>query len=252
MKEEKRRKKFFVGIMVLALPLPFGGIYIAYRYFGKFILDNPDFWYGYMAYFGTVLLAIVAGIQNIEANEVNERFMKQQLRQKIGYFELKKEAEQTINVSNQEIKILNGYQMLKVENPMNFLGLEDRTGSLCLKICLKNVGEDVILNLKILSGNINKKEVKVPCSNKVVYKEEEMWFEIDCVQHYHEKELQIDMVLQMENIAGASYKQNISIEIQKLFYDEENNNYQLSMIGKEIMPALYYVTKFGSSIDFEN
>ena len=52
-----RSKVLLVGSVVLVLP--FIGMLAAYIFWEKVIFDNPDFWYGYMAYFGTVSLAIV-------------------------------------------------------------------------------------------------------------------------------------------------------------------------------------------------
>ena len=42
-----------------------------------FILDNPEFWYGYMSYFGTVCLAIVAVWQSNDFEDRTERRDKQ-------------------------------------------------------------------------------------------------------------------------------------------------------------------------------
>lgn len=76
--KNKKTRIVILGIVILILPLLTIGF--AYIVFNRTIWDNPDFWYGYMAYFGTVLLAIVSLIQNMNANENNDRFMEQQFR----------------------------------------------------------------------------------------------------------------------------------------------------------------------------
>ena len=236
----KRSSVIILGC--IALLLPFMGIIVAWGFLDKIIIDNAEFWYGYMAYFGTVLLAVVALFQNVCAGEVNNRLIKQQLRQKIGYFELKKVHEQKRVLSlNHEIIQMNGYQEVKVENPTDCLGRSDISVSPVVKICLKNVGEDVILNLDILSAKINEKDVIIPCSIKVVYKEEEIWFEIENIQIDNVNNLKIELFFQLENIAGIRYRQNIVIDGQK-FFDMVKNNEKPS--------AVYIVKGFESSIDF--
>ena len=87
-----RSKVLLVGSVVLVLP--FIGMLAAYIFWEKVIFDNPDFWYGYMAYFGTVSLAIVSWLQSIKTEEISKNFMKQQLRQKIGYFWIKRKRKE--------------------------------------------------------------------------------------------------------------------------------------------------------------
>lgn len=62
-------------IIVLFLPLIVAiPISLCSQYF---ILDNPDFWYGYMSYFGTVCLAIVAVWQS---NDFEEQAVRREKR----------------------------------------------------------------------------------------------------------------------------------------------------------------------------
>ncbi len=64
--------------MVGILSLPIIAIGIVYFLLSKNIFDNPDFWYGYMAYFGTACLAMVSLWQNENANKINNRLDKLQ------------------------------------------------------------------------------------------------------------------------------------------------------------------------------
>ncbi len=66
----------FIAISVLSLPIIVSGV--VYLLLSKNIFDNPDFWYGYMAYFGTACLAIVSLWQNENANKINNRLNKLQ------------------------------------------------------------------------------------------------------------------------------------------------------------------------------
>ncbi|MDO4170585.1 MAG: hypothetical protein Q4D45_11890 [Lachnospiraceae bacterium] len=221
-----KKTVIFVGIFVLILP--FWGLLIAWGFFGKFIFNNPDFWYGYMSYFGTVSLAIVALLQNINANEINNRFIIQQLKQKIGYLNLKQ-------IENEHSKV-NKYQELQVGQFYNATGKIEQTKDKILAIWLNNVGEDIILNLNILSGKINEESVHIPCSINIVYKNENICIELDNTQYFQTNELKIELLIQMQNVAGITYKQNFYIEAQK---------------NGATVQGTYFVTKFSTDIDFE-
>lgn len=68
------KKLFFSAITILLLPI----VAISILLFTKRnVFDNPDFWYGYMAYFGTVILGAIAVWQNISAQKTNERLTKE-------------------------------------------------------------------------------------------------------------------------------------------------------------------------------
>ena len=74
------------GIVVITpLFLPLIVIGVVYLMKGPFIFDNPDFWYGYMAYFGTVSLAAVALWQNENANLINKRLADMTCKDKLAY-----------------------------------------------------------------------------------------------------------------------------------------------------------------------
>lgn len=196
---------FCIGIAVLILP--FGGIGVARIFFGKIVFDNPDFWYGYMAYFGTVSLAMVSWLQSIKTEEISNMFIKQQLRQKIGYFELKQEKG--------ELRKIRKYQFLQNGQFFDSDGSDDKSKDRTLGIWLKNVGEDIILNVRSVFGKINGELVSVSCSISVVYKNEEILFELDNTKYYKETELKIEFSIQMENLGGILYEQNICISAKR-------------------------------------
>ncbi len=67
-------KKSLIAILSLFfLALPFIALSTVYLIFKINIFDNPEFWYGYMAYFGTVALAAVAVWQNRIIKEENDK-----------------------------------------------------------------------------------------------------------------------------------------------------------------------------------
>ncbi len=54
------------------------------------VFDNPDFWYGYMAFFGTVLLGAIALLQSHKANAINDRLLNMQ--EESQRFQIKEKA----------------------------------------------------------------------------------------------------------------------------------------------------------------
>lgn len=67
-------KNWVVIISVIILLLPFAAVIIALIIWQKNIFDNPNFWYGYMSYFGTVVLAGAAMFQTQKSNKLAEKF----------------------------------------------------------------------------------------------------------------------------------------------------------------------------------
>lgn len=221
---KKYNKKTIIAILgIIVLILPLLAVVFAYIAFNKEICDNPEFWYGYMAYFGTVLLAIVSLIQNMNANENNDRFMEQQLRQKIGYFELKKETEERKNI--------DPYQRIHIGDHFTALTPPDPNDNV-MSIWLNNVGEDIILNVKVLHCTVNKEKVEMTCTINTVYKKEDTAFNIDCTKYLKEKSLNIKFLLQMNNAAGITYTQNICLDIEK--GNTESKTYIVTAFGTDI------------------
>ena len=221
----KRWMVVLSGILVLILP--FVGIGVARYFFEKNIFDNPDFWYGYMAYFGTVSLAIVSLIQNVNTKEINDKFMIQQLRQKLGYFDLKEESG--------EARKFRKYRPLQVGQLLDGTGNDNRSKDKNLGIWLVNVGEDLMLNVRALSGKINGISVELPCSINVIYKNEEICFELDNERCFQEEKLKIEFLVQMENSAGIIYRQHFCIQARKACVTSQ---------------ARYLIEEFDTNIDF--
>lgn len=231
-----------VIIGVGAVILPFIGILIAWVVFKKSIYDNPDFWYGYMAYLGTVLLATVALYQNVIVHEINESLARQELRKKIGYFELEREVAKTDHTESGVITRLNSYCDLRVGGFVDCHGKDIPSKQYVLRVRLKNVGEDIICNMKIISERINGEEIVASCSNKVTYKNEIIAFDVD-IKNYNQTEyLDINLDIQMENVAGIKYNQNINVKAKNKLGDGEQNSGAFF--------AEYVVTMFDTSVSF--
>lgn len=194
-----------VGVFILLLP--FGGMWVAWQQWGKIIYDNPDFWYGYMAYFGTVSLSVVSLVQNVNAKEINDNFMTQQLRQKLGYFDLKEERGSA--------RKFRKYRPLQVGQFLDVSGDDNQSKDKNLGIWLVNVGEDLMLNVHPIFSEINDVSVEIPCSINVIYKNEEICFELDNDRCFQAEKLKIEFSVQMENSAGIIYRQHFCIKANK-------------------------------------
>ena len=242
-----KKYPWFIGILLLVVIIPFVGTVIAQYCYQKNVLDNAEFWYSYMTYFGTVLLATIALFQSMYADEVNKQLMKRQLRQKIGYFELQQAEKIERRISpDQIITILNGYTDLTCGKVMDMAECEWKER--VLGVYLKNVGEDIILNLKILSSRINNKDIKIPCSNNMILKNETICFEINMLEAYLTEAMKIEMDLQMESRAGICYEENIVIKAEKRNFQSLNSD-ERSKDDRD-RNIIYKVTEFGCSMQF--
>lgn len=67
-------KNWVILISFVVLLLPFIALLFALLCLKRNIFDNPDFWYGYMAYFGSVVLAGVAMYQSQKSAKLSEKF----------------------------------------------------------------------------------------------------------------------------------------------------------------------------------
>ena len=102
-------KKSLIYLSILALLFPLVIICAVYLLFSINIFDNPDFWYGYMAYFGTVVLAAVALWQNIVFKDENDTAQKKL---------------ENINKHANEINIINKiieFENARIQNLYKFL-----------------------------------------------------------------------------------------------------------------------------------
>ena len=67
------KKSRIVLLTIAMIIMPIIVIVVVWHTLKYNIFDNPDFWYGYMSYFGTIILAAVALWQNHIFKEENDR-----------------------------------------------------------------------------------------------------------------------------------------------------------------------------------
>lgn len=202
------KKTVLVLLSILALFLPLIVILLVYFIMNINVFDNADFWYGYMAYFGTVVLASVSLWQNENANQTNKRMMRQQLQQKVGYF--------TIGKSDGSQRKINKFIDIQVGQIYDIHGNLEEDKEKVLAVSLENVGEDVVF-LKKITADINDITVNVPCQIGMVFKGESFKVFIDNTENYKSDFLRINIILEMSNSASCNYK-------QKLYIEGKNNN----------------------------
>lgn len=202
------KKTVLVLLSISALFLPLIVILLVYFIMNINVFDNADFWYGYMAYFGTVVLAAVSLWQNENANQTNKRMMRQQLQQKVGYF--------TIGKSDGSQRKINKFIDIQVGQIYDIHGNLEEDKEKILAVSLENVGEDVVF-LKKITADINDITVNVPCQIGMVFKGESFKVFIDNTENYKSDFLRINIILEMSNSASCNYK-------QKLYIEGKNNN----------------------------
>lgn len=202
------KKTVLVLLSISALFLPLIVILFVYFIMNINVFDNADFWYGYMAYFGTVVLAAVSLWQNENANQTNKRMMEQQLHQKIGYF--------TISQTDGPQRKINKFTDIQVGQIYDIHGNLEEDKEKVLAVSLENVGEDVVF-LKKITADINDITLNVPCQIGMVFKGESFKVFIDNTENYKSDFLRINIILEMSNSASCNYK-------QKLYIEGKNNN----------------------------
>lgn len=192
----KKALLVILGIAILCFPLVVIGV--VYLSLSKNIFDNPDFWYGYMAYFGTTFLAIVSLWQNENANRINRNLSEKNL-----YYQ--KVASQKLfpiihveNISSKKCEgvpsfgleyhcpskcnVFDRYSMcrnstdweeilainLDIDDPCNLSDDSDKIYKKSIHLCFCNSSEAVIRHILIDDIVINGYKDKVPtkhCKN---------------------------------------------------------------------------------------
>ena len=94
MGQKKWIGSIFIAICFVLLTIPLLGAFESIRYLLSSVIPISDFWFGYMGYFGTVVLASVAvwqtnraNMQADKANELSEKLLKIELKSRMGYFD---------------------------------------------------------------------------------------------------------------------------------------------------------------------
>lgn len=106
-------------ILTIMLPLPLIAIGVIYKVSKINFFNNPDFWYGYMAYFGTVSLAIISICQNQKAYNISDRMLKIEEQRNLPYVDIIREKSTVAEINDKIIKIklwLTNYSEYPVHN----------------------------------------------------------------------------------------------------------------------------------------
>lgn len=96
MKQWFNKNWVIIGAFFVLL-IPFLALLTALLFFKINIFDNPDFWYGYMAYFGSVILASVAMHQTQKSNKLSEKFDKMNALQNYSFVKATNQCELAIS-----------------------------------------------------------------------------------------------------------------------------------------------------------
>ncbi len=211
----KRRTTIIICAAVFMLAIPIIAALIGEVFFKKHIINKPDYWYAYMAYFGTVCLAFVALYQSCKADEMNKRMLTNQLRQKIGYLRLGWQAEK------------DGFRYDDAE-------LAQYNGKDAIWLHFINVGEDIIVDFVPNYCKLNGINVSVEAGIGVIFKEEGLFFPITLTTPDEQKAC-VELSIKLKNTASVEYCQEMRIELK-------NNG---SLVHKA-----YRIQSFTSEISF--
>lgn len=113
---KKKMLKLSITIMLL---LPLIVIGVVYKVSKINIFNNPDFWYSYMAYFGTVSLAIISIWQNQKAYDISDRMLKIEKQRTLPYVDIIREKSNITEINDNKLKIklwLTNYSEYPVHN----------------------------------------------------------------------------------------------------------------------------------------
>ena len=194
MGKRKRRGSIFIAICFVLLIIPLLGTFDNVRHLLISVIPISDFWFGYMGYFGTVVLATVAvwqtnraNIQANKANELSEKLLIIELKSKMGYF-----------------------------NPR---GIAQYKGHCWEEITLHNVGDDLAkinriqFRIRDASGNGRYKTELLDHTKYTVFIGEKAYIPIP-QEHKIEGDIdsrQVFMIVYLENSRSYQYKQVIDM-----------------------------------------
>jgi len=118
-------KNYWIQIVTfIVLLIPFIAIFIVLKILDRNIFNNPEFWYGYMAYVGTVSLASVALWQNDRANNINERLLKIEEINSTPFLHIDSTNSDMQNFSEHEIDLLIAFRN-ESNNVINIVNVSD-------------------------------------------------------------------------------------------------------------------------------
>lgn len=239
------RKKIVVTFLLILIVLPLlVAISSYFRGFVKNIYDKPDFWFGYMAYFGTVVLAGVAYWQNENAHRINEKLLNMEKIRSRSYINIK------------PYKNFNNYDQYEKYLCDNVLGIWNESSALAIKhsenngLCAQKILASIEFNLV---GDLPVFDVSIAITMK--YKKNEKNGTTDVLDNNKERKENVNIYLFDKNIRYLQlipyeqdcryYIYNITI-IYKTQYNEnikivyQLHNLEDSFSKNDIISISYY------------
>ena len=253
-------KKVLIPLMsVLLLLMPFIVILVVYFVAQINIFDNPDYWYGYMGYFGTVVLAAVAVWQTKEANDISQTLLEIEIDKKTPCVDIRRitktsfEQSDTANYLN---TLVDGCysRYNKQWEKTAWMGT-------ALIFALKNLKETDILNISvsevksaILAGNELFNEKKHNCSNSasiqtigpdevipfILNVPDDLFKEVAEWDNKKYPSLFLAINISMQNCEGKRYIQRIEMNIVNAFQPEIISPVILNKAFVKVVPAEKY------------
>lgn len=233
------KKLIIIIFSLLFLLLPMLIILIVFLSIKINVFDNADFWYNYMAYFGTVALATVAVWQTKKANDISRTLLEMEVDKKTPRVDIREITETDFRRSSTA-----NYLNTLVDGCFSQYNRDwDKTAwrGTALVFSLKNLKETDILNISvseistaILAENELVDEKKHKCSNSasiqtiapnetipfVLNIPDELFLKVADFDVMKQASLFLAMNISMQNCEGKRYIQRIEMNIVKAYRRE--------------------------------
>lgn len=251
------KKSIIVIFSLLLLLLPLLTILIVFLSAKINIFDNADFWYNYMAYFGTVALAAVAVWQTKKANDISQTLLEMEVDKKTPRVDIRGITETEFKRSNTANYLNTSVDGCFSHYGENWKKLTDN--GTALVFALKNLKETDILNISvseissaILAENELFEEKKHKCSNSasiqtiapgetipfVLNIPDELFHKVSEYNKY--ASLFLAMNISMQNCDGKRYIQRIEMNIVKACHREIISPVIINKKLVQVVPAEKY------------
>ncbi len=253
------KKSIIIIFSLLLLLLPLVTILIVFLSAKINIFDNADFWYNYMAYFGTVALAAVAVWQTKKANDISQTLLEMEVDKKTPRVDIRGITEADFKSSNTA-----NYLNTLVDGCFSQYGREWEKNAwhgTALIFALKNLKETDILNISvsevssaILAENELFDKKKHKCSNsasiQTIAPSETIPFVLNIPDELFQKVAEFDikkqaslflaMNISMQNCDGKRYIQRIEMNIVNAYQREIISPVIINKKLVQVVPAEKY------------
>lgn len=245
------KKHWYIALSVLVLFLPLIAILFALLVLKIYIWNNPDFWYGYMGYFGTIILSTVTVWLTKQANETNDRLLKIEEERFTPFLEIDREKSSATKVDDITLKLklcIRNYSEYPLHNI--YLSKVKLNSSAISRLYLgEKIDETIFSQLRKLPSQKNDRDYIITCIaglrektiehhkyvNKEIITESEVLPNTENLYenvYISEIEKPLQFYLYMQNINGDIFEQ-----LTKFFViNKADGSYFLTMHSKSISP----------------